>query len=1038
MEETLNWGKIKNGFSGFEELAFCYVKECYKNDTWEKTPATRDGNKDAVAVVVGYMKDSIGEQKWWMEAKYSDETKPLSRYRLDATIVSAILEKNVSKIIFVTNIILKPKTISDLQKALVLATGYDDIKFVGKYDLEYWLFQNHGYMEKFFEPQEHKFKLSEFFLINNAEYYNCDREVLSFKESLQFLQKNIPYHMHFSLFSSVPKKSKVVSNPALRGIKFLSDKNIQLHSGENRITVDFILKENFSGKGKKTYNSEPLFFIESYPIISEKIITVSENKKEYLALEYQENVLKILKQKLREFNNKNLFKLHAIIGNSGSGKSTIVYKFLQLKECRKNEVFHCEFSDSSSDNIIALVNLVIYIHFPYLSADDIDSDYLKNLNCEHYTSVYFKKLVENRFNFEALNKTLADIHTADDIFPVNLNINSRIVMLDNIHKLKDIEKNFLLNIIHGLYLRKSPVFFILIEQRQLNGMFSNKLCSYMPLSSSDCQLEKKDIIKHLRNIPAFHSFCDELVDYQVLFPNIIDFIMFFKYCSDIKEEINNIDDFYVAYSSFINSDISSQYMLDQFNKLFSEDKSARKYCDIIFWSEYGYSSDEINLNEARTIKQLLNYGLIQCNSNGNIIPCHDIYKKFYQEHFKPLESEFLKSNHGITDITTMISSNLFSVLQWNDYRDELRELINNQKFYTVNYSLDGLFQMQDCLSFKRIIGIELYYEFYIIYAVSSTNISRTISGKKLFGKIADETANSTTVRLLRVHEEAVWELINSFYDSLLFDEANKSIKELIMTLNKLKTFGIINENIVTNVRYHDIMVIKSLIEADTNAPNHYKYFKQRNELMIKNNFIYRAITYSVRYAQTIMRRTPKNALQLLENAMKEIENMRGGSDKYYLWAAFGYYYLLITFKNDFKSLSQLKDIHEQMKTNYYNDYRKKSIGMAALFLQLEDISQGFEYIFSNACAQREMRPRQKAFYYESLALSEALQNQYENAIDHLKKSIKIFENLPEYKDIALHNINILSTGIFSQNNICYCYDKTLHTNIYYIDPRCIW
>lgn len=59
-----------------------------------------------------------------MEAKYSaeatQENSIISRYRLDATIVSAILSRNISKIIFVTNLEIASKTIADIRKALIL------------------------------------------------------------------------------------------------------------------------------------------------------------------------------------------------------------------------------------------------------------------------------------------------------------------------------------------------------------------------------------------------------------------------------------------------------------------------------------------------------------------------------------------------------------------------------------------------------------------------------------------------------------------------------------------------------------------------------------------------------------------------------------------------------------------------------------------------------------------------------------------------------------------------------------------------------
>ena len=57
-----------------------------------------DTPKPDFAVFVGYANNV---DVWWMEAKYSaeatQENSIISRYRLDATIVSAILSRNISK-----------------------------------------------------------------------------------------------------------------------------------------------------------------------------------------------------------------------------------------------------------------------------------------------------------------------------------------------------------------------------------------------------------------------------------------------------------------------------------------------------------------------------------------------------------------------------------------------------------------------------------------------------------------------------------------------------------------------------------------------------------------------------------------------------------------------------------------------------------------------------------------------------------------------------------------------------------------------------
>ena len=179
---TFNWNKIKEGYVGFEKLACRYVSEHYQSPSgWQQTKATRDGNKDAVTIILGFRPDGASKEQWWMEAKYSTNIQKLSRYRLDATIVSAILNEHISRIIFVTNIIVASKTIVDIRTALQKATGCREVFFASKYSLEYWLSKNPQIIDEFFEPSvDFNIKLPDFLLTEEMEIFNKFNNHLSF------------------------------------------------------------------------------------------------------------------------------------------------------------------------------------------------------------------------------------------------------------------------------------------------------------------------------------------------------------------------------------------------------------------------------------------------------------------------------------------------------------------------------------------------------------------------------------------------------------------------------------------------------------------------------------------------------------------------------------------------------------------------------------------------------------------------------------------------------------------------------------------
>jgi len=99
----------------FEVLALKYVEKVYPSErNWSPTKETRDGNRDAQ--VVFFIEDGQFI-RWWMEAKYTSKEK-LSRYRLDATIVTSILQKNVKKYFFVTNSNISTENIINIKTAI--------------------------------------------------------------------------------------------------------------------------------------------------------------------------------------------------------------------------------------------------------------------------------------------------------------------------------------------------------------------------------------------------------------------------------------------------------------------------------------------------------------------------------------------------------------------------------------------------------------------------------------------------------------------------------------------------------------------------------------------------------------------------------------------------------------------------------------------------------------------------------------------------------------------------------------------------------
>lgn len=127
-----------------------------------------------------------------------------------------------------------------------------------------------------------------------------------------------------------------------------------------------------------------------------------------------------------------------------------------------------------------------------------------------------------------------------------------------------------------------------------------------------------------------------------------------------------------------------------------------------------------------------------------------------------------------------------------------------------------------------------------------------------------------------------------------------------------------------------------------------------------------------------------------------------------------------------------------MKKNFYNDYRKKIFGLAAFYYCIHQVELGNHLLFHEVHFERDLRPRQKAFYYETVALYESLYGSLDEARNALRKAEKIFAQLPDYLAITRHNLRLLDASeIRPQSAKFYC-GGTLEDHIYYADPRSAW
>lgn len=303
MKYKINWKNIKNSYKGFETLAVKYVQMEYDSN-FTQTNDTRDGNKDAIlekeiyTIILGYQSSPDSNEEWWMEAKYSESKDVIPRYRLDATIVSAILKGNVGRIIFVTNMNIQGQTINDIRQAIIGATSCKEVNFCTRNTLEYWLYQNPSILSEFFlDYQNENIELDNLILIENVKYYSSPEISYTFKENLRVIDLEQVYRANFTVFSKNIQTVSLQSSRSLRGIKIINPKKLALQKGVNNLQFSFKLTANYGYKSAKKQKEhmcfpEPIFCLGTLQLISEHSITVNKTMSASFEILSQKNMEK--------------------------------------------------------------------------------------------------------------------------------------------------------------------------------------------------------------------------------------------------------------------------------------------------------------------------------------------------------------------------------------------------------------------------------------------------------------------------------------------------------------------------------------------------------------------------------------------------------------------------------------------------------------------------------------------------------------------------------------------------------------------------
>lgn len=1036
---SVDWKNIKDGFRTFEKLAYTFVQEKYPNSTWKKTGETRDGNKDAVALVFGYQPYPDKEEQWWMEAKYSTESQIISRYRLDATIVSAILNGSVSRIFFVTNILISTKTVLDIRTALYNTLNCRDIIFCTRHTLEHWLANNNRIYHTFFNIDD-EFKQvpitgPKLFATQDIDFYTVSGSRTSFKEPVRSLYIGESYIGYFSVFSDAKRIVTLRAASGIKGLKLYSKKKIILEPGENQIKFLFEIGKEYSKNTTK--HPVPIFVLGKLKVPPLRPIIPTDSLKGTLTISAQIKTQEELVADIKDFIKKSRTAIHTLEGISGVGKSHLIEQLLNHQTIDENEdLFFGSFVQSTEKNAELFLNLILFFLFPYLAPEEMTKEYIRGLNNKYISNALFE-LVENKNDIESFIKTLANVCENDLLIPQNISINRRFIFLDDLQKLDQAISKCLVSFLTSINQRKLPVFILLSGQPYYfnNNQEFNYLKEICVVKRHIYEIRIHDILDCF----SYHELAEEEITAKWLHAlefNVIELFIFSKYIWEESHSIKSIDELMLLCKAFRRSGIMEQHLLTKFNEFFLSNPECKELCNLIYWSHIPFSIPS-GSEKHQIAEKIVRVGLARYNSDDALIPQHDIYAECYWAHFS-------SPQYDESDLTTTYPTNILTCLA-NVYVpskltksiESVRLLTKNRQFHTVLFILRNLFETSLKQELKQKLPEEQYYELYMMYALAANQQSLTANCRVLFDELINEIYHCENSNIQYICLQAMWELALSHYENMNYKTALAKLDMMMVLIKKLQKSAILPSQMVKCLHYHDAMVADTLIRANKNESTYQLYLKRSAE-MKNNGFDYRYLSFTIRYALTRCTKDMPKCIEMIEKSMVEIGESYGVNDKHYNWCGFHLNFFRMIYEGRYELLKDVLDYHVKMKKNHYSNYRHRLSILAMYYYSINDEINGNKYLLKESIFTRELCARQRAFHYMALALHEATYGSKNKAYNYLINAYQLLSELPDYKTIVIHNMDIIKHERFSSTCICFWFGGELTDPYYYIDPRCSW
>lgn len=1014
MDTSFPWNKLVTdsdltGGHNFENIAFEFVKENYKQFNWEKTNETRDGNKDAYAIISVFSTQKQ-DAEIWMEAKFSLKRSLMNRYTIDNTIVSAISNDAVKELFFVTNMLVSNRVREQVLSALKIdGIEYNNVHFCTKHDLEIWLtntiegqdiFNKYFYDCRFMEYQVVDMKV-----LDNPLFYDFDQSSSLYPEPLSILRNGLSYNVDLRIFSQ-ENTTIQIKTPKNSVIDIVNPFQFSLQKGINEITLT--LSINQTNKSAKT-----LILSEGH---KEKIIEFSipilHKRYPNIHIESQNIILRSILEVFKDFEkNDGGCVIREITAPAGMGKSYLLKQITGTRYLCKKSIVYSSFSPVGFRNNYILAEL--YLHIFYYSAI-FDENIPQNVPQE----LKDMRLMITQGDELALDRWMSNAHNLQ-LIPLDYQKN-RIIILDNTELLTDNQKVFLKALIKGLSFSKSHSF-ILLSGRQQN-FFGNPY----RIIIKDADIIKSLMNNHLQVESSYFAIVRKMI-YDISSLSLL----IEKYCEEKNYSIIDL----LAKTNYKYA--LKQLMTEKFAMIkLSINSQSWHMLILVYTLVEGIPYDKV-VDDIDLIKPLIEANLIK-NGTSCYLPINNLLCSFFRESYTTydIDNNIIKKYYAFLSNDEKLRFYLGSVYHLKYLYEALirtNNYLKTHEYISIAYILEPLFSPSNKVYMLNESEVSIRLRYNYIYA--KANVDTNYEVRKEFEKFAEDIRFDNRIDAIICRIQALSEVVCFSFEDADFESVTRVTNEA----HRISQGIHLNDNKVKQALYLcDSTRLLTLCAED-------KYSEAEGLLTYMESTYGDSVEMYVtkaRYAKRLLHYNIDKALDILNKTYPILSSTHNDKWSYSCW----FDIQLLNFINGTNSEFFLNEINvlRQLLPRYISHYRSNLRTFAACVLvntthkyKRDIILTEFNNYWYEYKSEAGCRFKQEVGYDSMIEAAIAyLSNKHTEMLSLLESARSYFNCFgASYNDIIKHNLAINnSNGIINKKILFYNPTMPMIDNCFYLDP----